>query len=161
MLEICLQFQGMKKELSEMVFSAENYTDKIHVAVKYWMAERSHLAFSIAQLRPYVQSGYPWLNTLTERQQTLLDKIIGTGMGKLVQLGLVKKVTSKVSVESQWQWASKVAESGYTNVTSDDSVAQTDEARNAVKRRGIGGQTLWRLNQPIRGLGKTRSSCRA
>ncbi len=137
-----------------MVFQAENYTDKIHTAVKYKMGEYSHLAFSIAQLRPYVQAGYPWLKNLNEHQRAILDKIIGTAMGKLVQLGLVKKVTSKVSVESQWQWASKVAESGYTNITNEDGVAQTDEARKAVGRRGIGGQTLWKLNQPIRGLGK-------
>lgn len=129
-----------------MVFPVEGYTDKIHFAVKFKMGEYSHLAFSIAQLRPYIQAGYPWLKTLSEQQRILLDKIIGTAMGKFVQLGLIKKVTSNVSVESQWQWASKVADSGYKNITNDDDVAQTDEARKAVGRRGIGGRSLHRLN---------------
>ena len=66
---------------------------------------------------------------------------------KLVQSGKVKKVTSSVSVEPQWQWAADVSENeGFTNVTSEDSVAQTDEARKAAGRRAIGGRTLWRLN---------------
>jgi hypothetical protein len=110
------------------------------------MANYSHLSFTLHQLRPYLQAGYPWLKNLTERQATLLDQIIKTGLAKLIQMGMVKKVTSKVSVESQWQWASKVAESGYTNVTSDDDVAQTDEAKKAVKRRAVGGRSLWKLN---------------
>lgn len=133
-----------------MVFPVENYTDKIHVGVKVTMANYSHLSFTIHQLRPYLQAGYPWLKNLTERQGTLLDQIIKTGLAKLIQLGLVKKVTSKVSVESQWQWATKVAESGYTNVTSEDDVAQTDEAKKAVKRRAVAGRSLWKLNGPAK-----------
>jgi hypothetical protein len=136
----------MKKELSEMVFPVENYTDKIHTGVKATMANYSHLSFTLHQLRPYLQAGYPWLKNLTERQATLLDQIIKTGLAKLIQIGMVKKVTSKVSVESQWQWASKVAESGYTNITSEDDVAQTDEAKKAVNRRAVGGRSLWKLN---------------
>ncbi len=133
-----------------MVFPVENYTDKIHTGVKVTMANYSHLSFTIHQLRPYLQAGYPWLKNLTERQGTLLDQIIKTGLAKLIQLGLVKKVTSKVSVESQWQWATKVAESGYTNVTSEDDVAQTDEAKKAVKRRAVAGRSLWKLNGPAK-----------
>lgn len=129
-----------------MVFPVENYTDKIHTGVKATMANYSHLSFTLHQLRPYLQAGYPWLKNLTERQATLLDQIIKTGLAKLIQIGMVKKVTSKVSVESQWQWASKVAESGYTNITSEDDVAQTDEAKKAVNRRAVGGRSLWKLN---------------
>ena len=136
----------MKKELHEQVFPVENYTDKIHFGVKHQMESFAHLSFTLSQLRPYVQSGYPWLKTLTERQAVLLDQIIKTGLTKLVQLGKVKKVTSNVSVESQWQWATTVAESGYTNITSEDSVAQTDEAKKAVARRAVGGRSLHRLN---------------
>lgn len=136
----------MKKELSEQVFPIENYTDKIHFAVKASMSKYSHLSFTLHQLRPYLAAGYPWLKTLTERQAQLLDQIILTSLKKLIQLGLVKRVSSKVQVEPQWQWASKVAESGYTNVTSEDEVAQTEDAKKAVGRRALGGKTLHRLN---------------
>jgi hypothetical protein len=136
----------MKKDLQDQVFPVEGYTDKIHFAVKVQMERFSHLSFTISQLRPYLQAGYPWLKNLTERQATLIDQIIKTGLAKLVQLGLVKKVTSKVQVEPQWQWATKVAESGYTNITSEDEIAQTDEAKKAVKRRAVGGRSLWKLN---------------
>ena len=137
----------MKKDLQDQVFPVKGYTDKIHFGVKHQMQRFSHLSFTISQLRPYVQSGYPWLADLNERQETLLNQIMKTALRKLEQLNLVKKVTSKVSVESQWQWASKVADSGYTNITSNDEVAQTVEAKRAVGRRAIGGQTLWRLNK--------------
>lgn len=133
-----------------MVWPVENYTDKIHAGVKATMANYSHLSFTLHQLRPYLERGYVWLKSPNERQSVLLDQIIKTGLAKLVQLGMVKKVTSKVSVESQWQWSSKVAESGYTNITSNDEVAQTVEAKRAVGRRAIGGQTLWRLNKPAK-----------
>jgi len=129
-----------------MIFPVENYTDKIHFGVKSQMEKYSHLSFTIGQLKPYLQSGYPWLKDLSERQDILLKQIIKTGLAKLVQLGMVKKVTSKVQVEPQWQWASKVAESGYTNITNENEVAQTDEARKAASRRAIGGRSLHRLN---------------
>lgn len=136
----------MKKELSEMVWPVENYTDKIHTGVKATMANYSHLSFTLHQLRPYLERGYAWLKNPSERQSVLLDQIIKTGLSKLIQLGKVKRVTSKVAVEPQWQWATKVAESGYTNITSEDDVAQTDEAKKAVERRAIGGRSLHRLN---------------
>ena len=129
-----------------MVFPVEGYTDKIHFAVKVQMKRFSHLSFTISQLKPYVQSGYPWLKTLDERQTSLLNQIMMTALKKLIQLGQVKKITSKVQVEPQWQWASAVADSGFTDITSEDSVAQTDEAKKAVERRAIGGRSLWRLN---------------
>ena len=130
-----------------MVWPVENYTDKIHTGVKAVMANYSHLSFTLGQLRPYLQYGYPWLKNPTERQGALLDQIIKTGLTKLIQLGKVKKITSKVQVEPQWQWASTVADSGYVNVTSADDVAQTEEAKKAIGRRAIGGRTLHRLNK--------------
>jgi hypothetical protein len=143
----------MKKEISEMVWPVENYTDKIHTGVKATMANYSHLSFTLHQLRPYLERGYTWLKNPTEKQSVLLDKIIKTSLAKLIQLGLVKKITSSVQVEPQWQWASKVAESGYKDVTSQDDVAQTEEAKKAVGRRAIGGRSLWKLNnKPKLGL---------
>jgi len=137
-----------------MVWPVENYTDHIHKAVKLTMATYSHLSFTLNQLHPYLAHGLTWLRNPNEQQAALLNKIITTGLAKLIQLGQVKRVSSRVSVEPQWQWASQVASSGYTNITSEDAVAHTDEAKAAVGRRAIGGQSLWRLNQPIRNLGK-------
>ncbi len=140
----------MKKDLQDQIFSVVNYTDKIHVGVRSTMMSNSHLSFTVIQLFPFLQRGYPWLKTLNERQNVLLKQIIKTALTKLVQKGEVKKVFSSVQVDPQWQWASKVEESGYTDVTSKDSIAQTDEAKKAIKHRAIGGKSLWRLN----GIGK-------
>lgn len=136
------------KELTDQIFPVKDYTNKIHTAVKAVVSRQPNLSFTVSQIRPGVIRGYPWLNEvkLTERQLILLDQIIKTGLTKLIQLGLVKKVSSKVQVESQWQWASAVADSGYTNVTSEDSVAQTEEAKKGVSRRALGGKSLWKLN---------------
>ena len=136
-----------------MVFPVENYTDRIHLGVKATMSSYSHLSFTVTQLFPYLQQGYPWLKNLSEKQDVLLKQIIKTALTKLIQLGLVKRVSSKVQVEPQWQWASKVAESGYTNVTSEDEVAQTEDAKKAVGRRALGGKTLHRLNNEKAKLG--------
>lgn len=134
------------KELTEMVWPVENYTDKIHSALKAMFATYPHLSFTVNQMLPFLVRGYPWLKDPTERQTVLLKQIIKTGIQKLVQTGKVKKVTSKLSVESQWQAASAVAESGMINVTSEDSVAHTPEALKAITRRAVGGQSLWKLN---------------
>ena len=142
------------KPLSAQIFPVVNYTDKIHTGVKATLASQSHLSFTIAQIVPSLQRGYPWLKNLDERQTVLLKQLIKTGLTKLVQLGLVKAVSSKVQVDAQWQWASKVSESGYTNVTSEDSVAQTDEAKKKVSRRALGGSSLWRLNNSKVKLGQ-------
>ena len=123
---------NMKKPIEEMIWPVTNYTDKIHFAVKCKMKEYSHLSFTISQLLPNIQRGYPWLNNPDERQLTLLKQIVKTGLTKLVQLGLVKRVTSNVSVEPQWQAASTVAESGYTNITSEDDVVATPAHRKPL-----------------------------
>lgn len=136
----------MKKTVGEMVWPVENYTDKIHSGVKFILQNYSHLAFSVEQLRPFLERGYPWLKNPNERQTALLNQLIRGVMTKLVQLGKVKRVSSKVSTEPQWQWASAVADSGYTNVTSADEVAQTEDAKKAVERRAAGGRSLWLLN---------------
>jgi len=137
----------MKKDLQEMVWPVENYTDKIHTGIKTMFQLRHWLTFTIPQMREHLVRGYPWLANPTARQTELLDKIIKTGIQKLIQSGKVKKVLSVVSVEPQWQWAADVVENdGFTNVTSEDSVAQTDEAKKAAGRRAIGGRTLWKLN---------------
>lgn len=134
------------KEIHEMVFPVENYTDKIHMGIKMMFLNYPHLTFTKQQMVAHLIKGYPWLANPTQRQIELLAKLSKTGIQKLIQAGKVKKVTSKVSVEPQWQAASAVAESGYINVTSEDSVAVTPEARKAINRRAIGGETLWRLN---------------
>lgn len=136
----------MTKNIQEMVWPVENYTDKIHSGLKIMFQLRNWLSFTIPQMKEYIVKGYPWLINPNERQSNLLDKLIKTGIQKLVQRGLVKKVSSNVSVEPQWQWAAAVEESGYDNITSEDSVAKTEEAKKAVGRRSIGGKKLWRLN---------------
>lgn len=135
----------MKKETSEMVWPVENYTDKIHTALKVMFQLRPWLTYTIEQMKAHVVRGYPWLANPSERQTVLLNKIIKTGIQKLVQGGLVKKVTSKTATESQWQSARGVDES-HINITSEESVAQTPEAVKAIGRRALGGRSLWRLN---------------
>jgi len=136
----------MKKELSEMIWPVPNYTDKIHSALKMMFSLYPLLSFTKDQMLPHLVKGYPWLANPNERQTVVLKHIIKTGIQKLVQANLVKKVTSKLSVNDQWQSTIGVAESSMINITSEDSVAQTKEARNAIKRRSIGGRNLWKLN---------------
>jgi hypothetical protein len=136
------------KALTEQIFAVSNYTDKIHLAVKMIMARQPNLSFTVAQIRPGVRAGYPWLSgKLTEQQTDLLDKLIGRALAKLVQQRFIKKVTSKVQVDSQWQWAATVSESGYVSLTSDNDVANTPEAIKASSRRALSARSLWRLNQ--------------
>jgi hypothetical protein len=135
----------MKKDIADYVWPIEGYTDKIHLGVKAVLSLHSHLAFSILQLLPYLEYGLPWLKKPDARQVGVRDKIIQTGIRKLIQQGLVKEVTSKMSIEKQWQWAKAVAGSGYTNITSEDEVARPDVAKT-ITDRAIGARELWRLN---------------
>jgi hypothetical protein len=140
------------KDVSEFVWPVENYTDKLHLGVKATLSLHSHLAFSILQLLPYLEYGLPWLKKPNERQVELRNKLIQTGIKKLIQQGLVKEVKSNVSVEKQWQWARAITDSGYTNITSEDEVATGDVVKK-VGRRAIGARELWRLNhQPKLGV---------
>lgn len=135
------------KSTQDMVWPHLNYTDKIHMALRYMFDATPHLSYTKNQMKDHIKRGYSWLQNNNEKQEQLLDKIIQTGIKKLIQAGKVVKVTSKVSVESQWQSTKSVQESGYTNITSEDSVALTDEAKKAIGRRAIGVKKLWELNQ--------------
>jgi len=134
------------KNVSEYVIPVKNYTDKIHTGIKMMFQLYPWLTFTRSQMMGHLQKGYDWMRELDEHQKAVVEKIISTGIKKLIQSGQVKKVTSSVSVEPQWQWAGAVEVGGYTNVTSEDSVAKTDAARKAITGRAIGGRTLYRLN---------------
>lgn len=134
-------------KVKEMVWPVDDYTNKIHYGMKYMFQSQPNLSFNIKQMREHLQRGYAWLKELNERQSILLDKIISTGIKKLIQHNLVVKVTSNVSTESQWQARKGVADSGYTNITSIDAVAQSTDATKASKNRAVNAKTLWELNQ--------------
>jgi hypothetical protein len=136
----------MKKEIQDFVWPVENYTDKIHTGLKLMFQLRPWLSFTVGQMKDHIVKGYDWLANPNDRQNTLLNELIRKGIQKLVQRGMVKKVHSTTSVEGQWQWASSVADSGYTDITGADAVAKTPEAIKAAERRSLGCMKLWRLN---------------
>jgi hypothetical protein len=135
------------KNVNEMVWPVENYTDKIHFGLRMMFATYPWLTFSTGQMETHLVKGFNWLDNPNERQRLVLDKIIRTGIRKLIQAGKVKKVTSRVSVEDQWIAVANVADSGYTSVTSNCEVALTEEAKKASNRRSIGARKLWALNK--------------
>ena len=137
----------MKKNISEMVFPEPNYTDKIHRGLNLLFHFRPWLSFTIPQVREHLIKEYLWLANRTPAQEMLLNKLINTGIKKLVQSGVVKKVVSKTSVEGQWQLTETAVDSGYTIITSSDEVASTEAARHAIKGRSISDRDLIKLNQ--------------
>lgn len=151
----------MSKSVAEFVWPVEGYTDKIHSGMKIMFQMNPNLSYTVDQMKEHLTRGYSWLKDPNDHQSAVLKKLITTGIKKLIQLGLVKKVTSSVSVEAQWQSAKGVAVSGYTNVTSEDAVAKTDAAKKAAKGRAVGGQTLWRLNNVERPSIDLVGSCSA
>jgi hypothetical protein len=140
------------KQVSEYVWPVENYTDKIHSGLKIMFSTYKWLTFTREQMRSHLIKGYNWLSNNNDQQNALLDKLITTGIKKLIQAGIVKKVSSNVSVDAQWQFASSVGEGGCVDVTSVDAVAKTEEARKASLRRAVGGRTLHRLNNLKMGI---------
>lgn len=130
-----------------MVFPEPNYTDKIHRGLNLLFHFRPWLSFTIPQVKEYLVKEYSWLANRTPAQEMLLNKLINTGIKKLVQNGSIKKVTSKTSVESQWQLTETAVDSGYTIITSTDEVASTPEALKAIKGRSISDRDLMKLNQ--------------
>jgi len=134
------------KQTNEMVIPVANYTDKLHTGIRMMFKLYPWLSFTRPQMLDHLKHGYEWMADLDEKQVALVEKIITTGIKKMIQAGDVKKVTSKVSVEAQWTWAKSVEDSGYTNVTSSDSVATTEKAKKAIKGRAVGGRSLWKLN---------------
>jgi hypothetical protein len=131
---------------NEMVWSVENYTDKIHTGVSAVFTTYPWLTFTVSQMKEHISKGYHWLVVETPQQSQLLDKIVSTACKKLVQTGRIKKVTSKFSVDNQWMAVKGVESSSYTNVTGTTAVATTNEAKKAVGRRSIGARKLWELN---------------
>jgi len=136
----------MKTSIEDWVWPVENYTDKIWVAVKYTIENNSWLSFTAPKIVERIRNGYPWLALDTERQQLTLAKIVAKCMGKMVQQGLAVRVQGPTTIERTWKSTKDLKESGYTNVSSEDAVAKTEAAKKACRRRSVGGQTLWRLN---------------
>jgi hypothetical protein len=136
------------KPIKEMVWPVDNYTNKIHDAMKCMFSLNPNLSYTVAQMREHLVRGFSWLNNPNKRQAEVLEMIISKGIGKLVQRGVAVKVTSSTSVERQWQLKRGADVSGYTNITSSDSVAANDKVLAKIKGRSLNAQALWKLNNP-------------
>jgi len=129
-----------------MVWPVEGYTDKIHTSLATIFATYSWLSYTKDQLISLLMKEFDWLNNPTDHQKKLLSKIVLTGIKKLIQSGAVRQVISKVSVSPQWIAVTTDDKNGYTSVTSQDEVAQTENAKKASTHRSIGARKLWELN---------------
>jgi hypothetical protein len=144
--------------VEEMVWPVEGYTDKLHFGLKTMFSTYHWLTFTVTQMESHLVKGYKWLSVDDDRQKVVLKKIITTGIRKLIQAGLVKKVSSNVSTESQWIAVKGVENSAYTSITSQDEVALTEAAKRAIKGRAVNAMDLWRLNQvPVTGSVQLRA----
>jgi hypothetical protein len=137
----------MKKSLNEMVWPVEKYTDKVYDELGVMFTKYGWLSFTKDQIADHMKRELPWLGSNTENQNVLLNRLISTGIKKLVQLGVVVEVTSNVSVDLQWKHAEGVENSGYASVTDPKSVAKTEDAKKAISRRAIGTKKLRKLNE--------------
>ena len=129
-----------------MVWPILGYTDKIHSGMGMMFKLYPHLSFTADQMVSHLCKGFTWLTLHEQGQKELLKKLIQTGIKKLIQQGKVKKVTSNVSVESQWISIAKIEESGYINVTSSDNVAHNDIALKGCKGRALSARKLFKMN---------------
>lgn len=135
------------KHTNEMVWPVEDYTLKIHSALKATFDHFSHLAFTIQQLEERLVNGLSWLQIESDQQRQVLHRIIHTGVKKLIQLGKVVRVFSKVSVEPQWICSKTAAFSGYIVLTTDEQVAKSDVAKKFVSNRALNDRALWAMNR--------------
>ena len=127
----------------------DDYTNKIHGAMKCMFSLNPNLSYTVGQMESHLVRGFSWLANPTARQSIVLQMVISKGIGKLEQLGIVVKVTSKTSVERQWQSKKGVTLSGYTNITSIDAVAANSKVAAKIKGRSLNAKKLWELNHQI------------
>ena len=137
----------MSKDINELVWPVAGYTDKISSGIKFTFLRAPHLSFTVKQIRESLERGFPWLKNPNEHQLAVLNKLINLYTKRLIQDGVVKKVKSNVSVESQWMAASAVADSGMHNVTSADHVAVTVAAKKGVSKRPVNARRLFEMNK--------------
>lgn len=130
------------KPIEEYVWPEKDYTDKIHNAVREIFRQSKFVSFTYDQLVQQLTKRFRWLTLKTEKQSTVLNKVIRTAIRKFTQLGLIKECKSKMSIERQWMWAQFINETSYENVTTEDEVAQTEIAINRCLHRAVSGNTL-------------------
>lgn len=131
-----------------MVWPVDDYTNKIHSALRCMFSLYPHLSFTKSQMAAHLVKGFGWLANPNERQSILLDKIIHTGITKLVQHNMVVLVKGATTIEKTWQHRKGMEVSGYTNITSEDAVLTNALAAKSIKNRAVGAKKLWELNHP-------------
>lgn len=129
-----------------MVWPIVNYTDEINKQLKLMFVNYHWLTFTHSQIEQHLIKSCDWLVVDSDRRKTLLSKLISTGIKQLIQRGEVQKVKSSLTVESQWKCVVGMENSGYLSLTSEESVAHTSKALDAIQRRGIGARELFKLN---------------
>lgn len=133
--------------IENMVWPVENYTDKINGELTLIFKSQRFITFTIKQLEQCLLKKLDWLTVDTSHKKQILNKLINTGIRKLIQANKIKEVTSNISVEKQWIATDGINMSSYVILTEDVEVAKTDKAMQASSRRCIGFKKLQELNE--------------
>jgi len=115
------------KSIDDQVFPVAGYTDLIQSTIEQTFSDRYWLTFTRRELQSSIEQTLRWLKNSSERnsrQETTLTHIVSTSIRRLIQLGKIKKVKSKLTTEATWQWTVGIDSAVYRNITSDECVAK-------------------------------------
>lgn len=140
----------MKKNVEEMVWHQTDYTMLIHAAVREMFHCSPFVTFTYAQILEQLLKKFAWLSVDTTQRKQLVNKIVNTALKKYIQLGLIKAVESKMTLDKQWIWAQFVDKTAYKNLTTSTEVAASEEAIAKCLNRAISKNTLAKLNEASR-----------
>ncbi len=142
----------MKKAIDEMVWPQADYTIILHAAVREVFHCSPFVTFTYPQILEQLLKKFAWLVIDTIQRKQLIHKIVNTAIKKYIQLGLIKQVESKMTIDKQWIWAQFVDKTAYKNLTTSADVAASEEAISKCLNRAISKKTLLKLNEASRAV---------
>lgn len=131
-----------------MIFELDHYTDRIHAQMRF-LFQNSHQAVNRANITDFVVRSLGLPKERTPRQEGILNKVIHTGIEKMIQLGEIDLVRSHMSTEREWLWHDYIEGSGYQSLLSTDNHnrARNMKALKLVKNRALSRKQLSKLNE--------------
>lgn len=137
----------MAKTIENYVWPEVNYTDKIHDEVEGLFRQITWRPLTLIEISEFLLKKLPWLTIDTPHRKKILNMIVRKGITKLVQLGLVVEVWSKVTTDKQWNWAQGADKETYKVLTSADEVATNMDAVKKIRNRALSIKDVRKYNR--------------
>jgi hypothetical protein len=134
-------------DTATLVWNQEGYTNLLHSAINELFTLAKFVPHTKTQIGEFLRRRFSWFTLDTDQRRLTFNKILSTGLLKWQQLGVIREVKSRVTVDRQWIAVTGHADDAYTSLTPKTCLAVSQTAKKVIGNRAVNRKRLVELNK--------------